>query len=266
MGQKSILNTLRLNNKNLNLTSNIKNNLSLSIIQIYLNKIFLSKNFILDRNFVLNNKSILIYHVNIFICFQPLSKYKKKLLKYKKKNLNQILINKHLNIISKIFNNKFKILKLNLLKFTFKILNIHIEYKLLIKLYFIFKIHINLFEKRFYFFIDFLKVATLFSSKKITVKTLIFMFSKIFSRLHKRKHSRFLIFIKTLFNFYVSKNFYKGFKLIINGKFGGKTMSSINSLMEGNISIQSLKKNIEYSKIHTYTPYGVYGIKLWVYN
>ena len=92
------------------------------------------------------------------------------------------------------------------------------------------------------------------------------MFSKIFSRLHKRKHSRFLIFIKTLFNFYVSKNFYKGFKLIINGKFGGKTMSSINSLMEGNISIQSLKKNIEYSKIHTYTPYGVYGIKLWVYN
>lgn len=259
MGQKAILNTLRLNHKNSSLNCSVRKNLNLSILKVYLNKIFYSKNFILDKDFISHNESILIYKINIFVCSQPLSKYKKK-------NIKQKFVFKKLNILAKILNNKFKGLKINLLKFTIKLLNPEINQELLVKLYHIFKIHINLFEKRFYAFIDFLKISTLFSIKKITLQSLILIFSKIFSRLHKRKHSKFLVFVQTLFNFYVMKKYFKGFKLIINGKFGGKTMSSTNSLIAGNISIQSLKKNIFYSKIHTYTPYGVYGIKLWVYN
>ena len=54
--------------------------------------------------------------------------------------------------------------------------------------------------------------------------------------------------------------------MIIKGKFSGKTMSSTSYIIAGNISIQSLKKNIEYKSLHSYTPYGVYGIKLWVCN
>lgn len=259
MGQKTILNTLRLNHQNYNLNSNLKNNLNLSILKSLLNKIFIAKNFILDKDFLTYNESILIYNIKFFICSQPFSKYKKKFIK-------QNFISKQLNIIVKIIKNNFKILKINLLKFKIQILNIYINHELLLKLYYIFKIYINLFEKRFYVFVDFLKIATLFALKKVTIQSLLLILSKIFARLHKRKHSKFLVLAQTLFNFYVMKSYFKGFKLIINGKFGGKTMSSTNSLISGSISIQSLKKNIDYSKIHSYTSYGVYGLKLWVYN
>lgn len=257
MGQKSVLNTLRLNKENFRLNYGIQKNLNLLAIQFYLNKIFMNKNFILDKNFLLNNGSTLIYNIKVFVCSQPFSKYKKKSFKHK------IQLNKS-NLIYKIFNNKFKILSLNLLKFQIKILNLHIKHERLLKFYFIFKNYINLFEKRFYAFIDFLKIITLFSTQHITLKSLIIIFSKIFSRLHKRKHSKFLIFIQTLFSFYVNNSHFKGFKMTINGKFSGKTMSSTNSITVGNISIQSLKKNIEYTNICAFTPYGVYGIKVWV--
>jgi hypothetical protein len=259
MGQKAILNTLRINHKNFVLNYNLQKNLNLSKIQFYLTKIFFCKNFVLDKNFLITSGSTLVYNTNVFVCSQPFSKYKKKILK-KLKNLNTS------NIVSKIFNRKFKLLKINLIKFKLKILNIYIKHELLIKFYFIFKNYINLFEKRFYAFIDFLKIITLFSTKHITLQSLILIFSKIFSRLHKRKHSKFLVFLQTLFNFYVNNNCFKGFKMIIKGKFSGKTMASTSCIIAGNISIQSLKKNIEYKSLHSYTPYGVYGIKLWVCN
>lgn len=259
MGQKTILNTLRLNHKNYNLNSNIKNNLNLYILKSLLNKIFISKNFIIDKDFLTYNESFLIYHIKFFICCQPFSKYKKKFIKKDR-------FSKQLNIIMKLLNLNFKFLKINVFKFKVQILNIYINHELLLKLYYILKNFINLFEKRFYAFIDFLKIITLFALKKLTIQSLLLILSKIFARLHKRKHSKFLVLLQTLFSFYLINNYFKGFKFIVSGKFGGKNMSSINSLSLGNISIQSLKKNINYSKIHSYTSYGVYGLKLWIYN
>jgi len=259
MGQKSVLNTLRLKTQNYGLKYNIKSNIILYLLKNFFNKIFLLKNFILDKEFLTNNQSSLIYNIHIFVCSQSFSKYKKKVVQ-------QSVLVKQKNIISKILKTKILNLKINLFKFNIFVLNIHINHKLLIKFYYDFKIYINLFEKRFYFFIDFLKIATLFAIKKIGIQSLLLILSKIFSYLHKRKHSKFLVFIKTLFNFYIEKKYFKGFKLILSGKISGKTMSSVNSVISGNISIQSLKKEIVYSKIHSYTLYGVYGLKLWVYN
>jgi ribosomal protein S3 len=54
----------------------------------------------------------------------------------------------------------------------------------------------------------------------------------------------------------------KGIKFVINGKIKGKTRSTSNSISFGKVPTQSVSKNIDYSKIHVFTIYGVFGFKL----
>jgi ribosomal protein S3 len=55
-----------------------------------------------------------------------------------------------------------------------------------------------------------------------------------------------------------------GLKFVINGKLKGKPRSSVNFIKEGNLPLQTLNKNIDFSRIHSYTLMGVFGLKLWV--
>ena len=125
-----------------------------------------------------------------------------------------------------------------------------------------------LFSRRFSFFLDFIKILSLFSNSQISAEVFLFFLQKIFKNLTKKNHNQFLSFLKTCFILLIvnskRKNSIKGLKLIINGKLKGKPRSSSTLLLVGNISSQTLDSKIDFSKTHVYTIYGVFGLKLWV--
>jgi hypothetical protein len=103
------------------------------------------------------------------------------------------------------------------------------------------------------------------------------MFTEVFKYLRKRNHGKFLVFIKEVFNVFIShfnnnevsdkKRKFKGTKLIIKGRLKGKTMSSKTIIQLGNIPMQTLSIPIEFACVHTFTQqFGVFGFKIWVYK
>ena len=100
-----------------------------------------------------------------------------------------------------------------------------------------------------------------------------YILSLIFRSLSKKIHSRFLFFIKNVFKILIfdlkavdvpDKLSILGLKFAINGKLKGKPRSSVNFIKEGNLPLQTLNKSIDFSRIHSYTLMGVFGLKLWV--
>mgnify|MGYP001987542308 CR=1 FL=1 len=57
-----------------------------------------------------------------------------------------------------------------------------------------------------------------------------------------------------------------GVKVLIKGRIKGKPRSNTVSIVKGLTPIQSISKNIEYSKLNVYTLNGAFGFKLWVYR
>ena len=125
-----------------------------------------------------------------------------------------------------------------------------------------------MFSRRFSFFLDFIKILSLFSTSQISAQIFLLFLQKIFKNLTKKTHNQFLSFLKTCFTLLIyglkSTNSIKGIKLLINGKLKGKPRSDSTLILVGNVSNQTLDSKIDFSKIHVYTVYGVFGLKLWV--
>lgn len=195
--------------------------------------------------------------MNLFFKTQKLLKYKKFVRSSLKKRENYGIIN---NIFNKLLANKLLILNLSLL-------NKDIDKKILKSLYLKFKNFKNmLFSRRFNLFIDFLKLTTLFIEKKVDIKVYISVLGTIFKILPKRAHSKFFFFLKHLFNILISqKNTnIKGIKFMINGKLKGKLRASSLKILVGKIGTQTISSEIDFSKVHVYTIYGCFGLKIWV--
>ena len=131
----------------------------------------------------------------------------------------------------------------------------------------------SLFARRFNFFIDFVKLSSLFVHSKISVESFLFLLGLIFRTLPKKKHNIFLIFSKILFASFISnKKIFTpekqilGVKFLINGRLKGKPRSNATTLLVGSVPVQSLAKTIQFSKLHVNTIYGVFGFQLWVYR
>jgi len=102
------------------------------------------------------------------------------------------------------------------------------------------------------------------------------LLGQIFKVLPKKTHNRFLVFLELVFKFLLIKKLsskrniffstIKGIKFIVNGKIRGKMRSSSKCISVGTIPIQSLNKNIEFSKTHVYTLYGAFGFQIWLYR
>ena len=123
-----------------------------------------------------------------------------------------------------------------------------------------------LFSRRFNLFIDFVKLTSLFIFKEIDPKSYIYLLAQVFRLLSKKKHSRFLFFLKSLFNKIIKtkQTSISGIKFIVNGKLQGKTRAGSSKILVGSVPIQSLDKDIVFGKTHVYTLYGAFGFKLWV--
>ena len=270
MGQISNILTLRQQQKSLGLLSAESKSFLYSLNFINTFKRLLNKKGVLlteSSSNSLTNASFL--HLKLFFQSTRTKNYKLgfSLLKSKRKTK----VSQNLKI-DKLFTNQFKLLKRTVTVLRIKNLNKEIDSKVIKRLYNSFKRFANmLFARRFNLFIDFLKLTSLFIKGKIAADSFLYLLSQIFRLLTKKKHSRFMYFLKYLFTYITktelqsNRNLIQGIKIIINGKILGKPRSSSSCLLVGSVPIQTINANIHFSKIHAYTLYGVFGFKLWVH-
>lgn len=58
----------------------------------------------------------------------------------------------------------------------------------------------------------------------------------------------------------------QGVKVTLSGRLGGADMSRVENLKEGRIPLQTLRADIDFAREKAYLPYGVIGIKVWIYR
>jgi small subunit ribosomal protein S3 len=52
---------------------------------------------------------------------------------------------------------------------------------------------------------------------------------------------------------------------VVSGRLGGADMSRTEQIKKGRIPLQTFRANIDYAIERAYLPYGVIGIKVWIY-
>jgi len=57
-----------------------------------------------------------------------------------------------------------------------------------------------------------------------------------------------------------------GAKIGISGRLGGAEMSRSEEIKRGNIPLQTFRADIDFAREKAYLPYGVIGIKVWIYK
>lgn len=272
MGQKSNIITLRKYNKNLSFLENEKES------KKFLYGLNFFRNFeqLLNRkNMVLTDRTMHLVnnhcHLNLSVFYKTakISAYKKKI----SKNFDRYKTKKSSRLDS-LFFSSFKILKNNLIFLKFDNVNQKLNTSLVRFIYQkIGRFSGVLFSRRFTLLIDFIKVCSLFSEGKIASKVFLSFLGQIFRVLPKRKHNRFLFFLKYLFQILLENNEMKnlsnlsnivGIKFIVNGKLQGKTRADSSCIQVGAVPIQTINKNIEFSMLHVYTLYGAFGFRIWV--
>jgi small subunit ribosomal protein S3 len=58
----------------------------------------------------------------------------------------------------------------------------------------------------------------------------------------------------------------KGVRIILSGRLGGADMARREELKKGNIPLQTLRADIDFARVEANLPYGVIGIKVWIYR
>lgn len=56
-----------------------------------------------------------------------------------------------------------------------------------------------------------------------------------------------------------------GVRIVVSGRLGGADMSRTEQIKKGRIPLQTFRANIDYSHQEALLPYGVIGIKVWIY-
>ncbi len=58
----------------------------------------------------------------------------------------------------------------------------------------------------------------------------------------------------------------KGIKVQVAGRIGGAEMARTVWMREGRVPLQTIRADIDYAKTTAWTPYGVLGVKVWIYK
>ncbi len=58
----------------------------------------------------------------------------------------------------------------------------------------------------------------------------------------------------------------KGVRIAISGRLGGAEMSRQEEIKRGRVPLQTLRADIDFAREIAYLPYGVIGIKVWIYR
>lgn len=218
----------------------------------------LSRKKLLSNNLQSIKKKNKIYdNYDVFYGTQKLLKYKKIYLIFKRKRLKKKVKT----------NPKFKSFSL-LNKYT----KINILNKLLLKRILVdyyknsIKWKYALFPRSESLFYDFVKILNLIEKRLIEPRVLLHILGLVFKTLHKRKHARFLRFVKEAFKKSIERktSMIKGVKFILSGRLKGKPRSSITKFQTGRLILNEVDAIMVNSQLHIYTLYGAFGMKLWI--
>lgn len=58
----------------------------------------------------------------------------------------------------------------------------------------------------------------------------------------------------------------QGVRIMMSGRLGGADMSRVEELKKGRVPLQTLRADIDFARIRANLPYGVIGIKIWIYR
>ncbi len=58
----------------------------------------------------------------------------------------------------------------------------------------------------------------------------------------------------------------QGVRIAISGRLGGAEMSRQEEIKRGRVPLQTLRADIDFAREQAYMPYGVIGIKVWIYR
>jgi small subunit ribosomal protein S3 len=58
----------------------------------------------------------------------------------------------------------------------------------------------------------------------------------------------------------------EGVRIILSGRLGGADMARKEELKKGRIPLQTLRADIDFARERANLPYGVIGVKVWVYR
>lgn len=58
----------------------------------------------------------------------------------------------------------------------------------------------------------------------------------------------------------------KGVRIVVSGRLGGADMARREQLKKGRIPLQTLRADIDFARLRANLPYGVIGIKVWIYR
>jgi small subunit ribosomal protein S3 len=58
----------------------------------------------------------------------------------------------------------------------------------------------------------------------------------------------------------------QGVRIGISGRLGGAEMSRTEEIKRGRVPLQTLRADIDFAKEQAYLPYGVIGVKVWIYR
>jgi hypothetical protein len=95
--------------------------------------------------------------------------------------------------------------------------------------------------------------------------------AKYFKLLHRtRKINKFLLFLTRFVELTGSVSFnnlkVKGLKIQIKGRFNGAPRSKKRVFEKGRVPLQTVSSKINYSLTHINTSYGVFSVKVWIYE
>lgn len=58
----------------------------------------------------------------------------------------------------------------------------------------------------------------------------------------------------------------EGVKIAVAGRLGGAEMSRTEEIKRGRVPLQTLRADIDFAREQAYLPYGVIGVKVWIYR
>jgi len=58
----------------------------------------------------------------------------------------------------------------------------------------------------------------------------------------------------------------QGVRIAIAGRLGGAEMSRTEEIKKGRVPLQTLRADIDFAREQAYLPYGVIGVKVWIYR
>ncbi len=266
MGQKANPKSVRLNHYPEIFELRKHESSDLAYLKSYIVQFFRQKNIYISKLSILGDTNILYLNADVFFSKRNRIKTKKlrRALKSSRNFKTRTLSNKG---FIKFCQSLQKILEVNKVILKIHKLNCKMEVNQLITYWS--QIKKTLTFKRAAFASDLVQISTLLLTNQATAYLFNTFLVLMFTRLSKRQHSRFFVFLKKFFKSILnhSTNFngsILGIRLLISGKLSGKTRAKSFSVNVGQVPTQTLDCKIDYSFVPAFTMMGTFGFKLWI--